>query len=74
MFGLHHLIVVPHGHPLLARTSVSLADLAAYPLITYDTGFTGRGHINEAFSNAGVNTNIVLTAMDSDEKYTRSAG
>ena len=61
-----HLIVVPDGHPLLAHSPIRLEDLAAYPLITYDVGFTGRGHIDAAFAKAGVKTDIVLTAMDSD--------
>jgi LysR family cys regulon transcriptional activator len=61
-----HVIVVPQGHPLLALEQVSLADLGAYPLITYDVGFTGRGHIDEAFRQAGIEPDIVLTAMDSD--------
>jgi len=62
----HHAIVVPEAHPLLAKTPVTLADLAQYPLITYDLGFTGRGHIDDAFRKANVSTDIVLTAMDSD--------
>ncbi|MCG2582777.1 CysB family HTH-type transcriptional regulator [Massilia sp. TS11] len=61
-----HLIVVPDGHPLLSQTPVRLSDLAAWPLITYDLGFTGRGHIDAAFREAGVTPDIVLTAMDSD--------
>lgn len=61
-----HLIVVPDGHPLLNNSPIRLQDLAAYPLITYDVGFTGRGHIDAAFAAAGVKTDIVLTAMDSD--------
>ena len=61
-----HLIVVPDGHPLLSRSPIRLEDLAAFPLITYDIGFTGRGHIDAAFAAAGVKTDIVLTAMDSD--------
>ena len=61
-----HLIVVPDGHPLLAHSPIRLEDLAAFPLITYDVGFTGRGHIDAAFAQAGVKTDIVLTAMDSD--------
>lgn len=61
-----HLIVVPDGHPLLGASPIRLEDLAAYPLITYDVGFTGRGHIDAAFAAAGVTTDIVLTAMDSD--------
>ncbi len=61
-----HLIVVPDGHPLLGHSPIRLEDLAAFPLITYDVGFTGRGHIDAAFAEAGVKTDIVLTAMDSD--------
>ncbi|MES2153194.1 MAG: CysB family HTH-type transcriptional regulator [Pseudomonadota bacterium] len=61
-----HLIVVPDGHPLLGASPIRLEDLAAHPLITYDVGFTGRGHIDAAFAKAGVQTDIVLTAMDSD--------
>jgi LysR family cys regulon transcriptional activator len=61
-----HLIVAPDGHPLLANSPIRLEDLADWPLITYDVGFTGRGHIDAAFAKAGVDTDIVLTAMDSD--------
>jgi len=61
-----HMIVVPEAHPLAQVGSLTLADLAAHPLITYDVGFTGRSHIDEAFAGAGVGTDIVLTAMDSD--------
>ncbi|MBC7498954.1 MAG: CysB family HTH-type transcriptional regulator [Herminiimonas sp.] len=61
-----HVIVVPENHPLALHDMVSLPDLAAYPLITYDIGFTGRSHIDDAFRQAGLDTDIVLTAMDSD--------
>jgi LysR family transcriptional regulator, cys regulon transcriptional activator len=59
-------VVVPEGHPLLSPPTVGLAELAAYPLITYDVGFTGRSHIDDAFRQAEIATDIVLTAMDSD--------
>lgn len=61
-----HVIVVPQAHPLASAGPVSLHDLAAYPLITYDVGFTGRSHIDDAFREAGIDTDIVLTAMDAD--------
>lgn len=61
-----HLIVVPDGHPLLAKSQIRLEDLAEHPLITYDVGFTGRGHIDAAFAQANVKPDVVLTAMDSD--------
>lgn len=62
----HHMIVVPAGHPLLDADRVTLELLARHPLITYDVGFTGRSHIDEAFSAQDVTPDIVLTAMDSD--------
>jgi LysR family cys regulon transcriptional activator len=65
-YSWSHMIVVPRGHPLAELSSVSLDDLAAYPLITYDVGFTGRSHIDDAFRQAGIAPDIVLTAMDSD--------
>lgn len=61
-----HMVVVPDGHPLLAQKTLSLESLAAFPLITYDLGFTGRSHIDDAFQKAGLTPDIVLTAMDSD--------
>ncbi|MES3025878.1 MAG: LysR substrate-binding domain-containing protein, partial [Pseudomonadota bacterium] len=61
-----HLLALPEGHPLLSLSTIRLEDLAAYPLITYDRGFTGRSHIDDAFARAGVKPDIVLTAMDSD--------
>lgn len=62
----HHVVVVPDAHPLLSKKLLTLEDLAAWPLITYDQGFTGRGHIDDAFRSQGLETDIVLTAMDSD--------
>lgn len=61
-----HVIVVPEGHPLADIERPTLQDLAAWPLITYDVGFTGRSHIDQAFQKIGVTPDIVLTAMDSD--------
>ncbi len=62
-----HLIVAPEGHPIFTSTQpLRLEDLAEYPLITYDVGFTGRSHIDAAFVEAGLAPDIVLTAMDSD--------
>jgi LysR family cys regulon transcriptional activator len=65
-YSWSHVIVVPEGHPLASLSSISLHDLAQHPLITYDVGFTGRSHIDDAFKKAGIVTDIVLTAMDSD--------
>ena len=59
--------MVPPEHPLLAHPEpISLEQLAAYPIITYELGYTGRAHIDEAFAGAGLAPDIVLSAMDAD--------
>ena len=62
-----HSIVLPPGHPLIERgNAITLHDLAAYPIITYEQGYTGRSHIDAAFAAAGLQPDVVLTAMDAD--------
>jgi len=62
-----HSIILPVGHPLLSLDRpITLADLVAYPIITYEQGYTGRAHIDEAFEAAGLKPDVVLTAMDAD--------
>lgn len=59
-------VVVPHGHPLLLEGEMTLEKLAAYPLITYDFGYTGGSLVSKTFSDAGLSPNVVLTAIDAD--------
>jgi len=59
-------VVVPHGHPLLTDGVLTLEKLAAYPLITYDFGFTGGTLVSKVFSDANLSPNVVLTAIDAD--------
>jgi len=62
----HHCLVVPPKHPLLDAKKLTLKMIAEYPIITYDFAFAGRGKINQAFSEAGIEPNIALTAIDAD--------
>ncbi len=62
----NHVVVVPAAHPLAVTGRLTLEDLARYPIVTYEVIFTGRPHIDEAFARAGVQPDIVLTALDSD--------
>lgn len=59
-------VVAPVGHPLLKVRKLSLERLAQEPIITYDAHFTGRSRIDQAFAAAGIEPNIVLSALDSD--------
>jgi LysR family cys regulon transcriptional activator len=61
-----HAVIVPPGHPLLDGEPLTLARLAVHPLITYDAGYTGRSHIDEAFAREGLQPTLALTAMDAD--------
>ena len=62
-----HSIVVPPGHDLLKTDGpVTLQQLARFPIITYEAGYTGRTHIDEAFAKAGLKPSVVLSAMDAD--------
>jgi LysR family cys regulon transcriptional activator len=62
----HHVVVVPPDHALLQSPKLSLPELAQYPIVTYEAGFTGRPHIDEAFAKHALEPDIVLTAMDAD--------
>ena len=69
----HSVIVPRHAtspHALAddARQGVplTLARLAQFPIITYEPGYTGRSHIDEAFKRQGLVPNLVLSAMDAD--------
>ena len=53
-------------HPLLSKESVTLEDIAAYPILTYDFAFAGRTLVSETFEQAQLTPNIVFTALDSD--------
>jgi LysR family cys regulon transcriptional activator len=65
-----HLVVVPQQHALAeedrAGQPLTLDRLAAHALITYEPGYTGRRHIDEAFEQAGLAPEIALSAMDAD--------
>lgn len=65
-YSWQHTTIVPVGHPLEAVTPLTLADIAAYPVITYHEGFTGRASIDQAFAKAGVKLHVVMSALDAD--------
>ena len=60
------ILVLP-DHPLVRQQSrVTLADVAAYPIVTYVHGFSGRSQMDQAFENHGLEPDIVLAATDAD--------
>lgn len=65
-FNWEHVVVVPRDHPLAAMERPGFEDIAAYPLITYTQGFSGRAKIDATFENARITPDLRLTAMDTD--------
>jgi LysR family cys regulon transcriptional activator len=65
-----HAVIVPPKHPLAQDAAqgirLTLERLAAFPIVTYEPGYTGRSHIDEAFSRRNLNFDVVLSAMDAD--------
>ena len=45
---------------------MTLEAIARYPIITYHHGFVGRGRIDTAFHAAGLQPDVVLSALDTD--------
>jgi len=62
----NHCLVAPPGLPILREEPLTLAAIAAYPIVTYELAFAGRMRINDAFSEAGLRPNVVLAAIDAD--------
>ncbi|MBU6950539.1 HTH-type transcriptional regulator CysB [Hahella sp. HN01] len=59
-------VVVPKNHPLAEKKKLEIEDVAAFPIVTYVFGFTGRSKLDEAFSEKGLTPKVVFTAADAD--------
>ncbi|WP_373976136.1 HTH-type transcriptional regulator CysB [Chitinibacter sp. SCUT-21] len=66
-YDWNRCVIVPKAHPLTTlKRPITIEDIAAWPLITYDFAFAGRSKINRAFEEKNITPNVVLTAIDSD--------
>ncbi|PPD23414.1 MAG: hypothetical protein CTY18_08610 [Methylomonas sp.] len=50
----------------MSHTQLTLEQLAAFPVLTYNFGFTGRSNIDTAYKDSQAKLDIVLAAADSD--------
>lgn len=71
VYDWEHTVVVRPDHPLAelrssAARNLSLAQLAQYPIVTYDRAFTGRSTIDDMFASQDIRPDIVLEAIDAD--------
>ena len=63
-------IITKAGHPLARVRKPTLAQVAEYPLITYDPAYSGRWTLIDTFHKAGLEPNIVFGAVDADVSKT----
>lgn len=61
------IVLVPRAHPLtqLGR-ALTLADIAAHPLISYESSRAADSSLRRAFTEAGLTPEISVTARDAD--------
>jgi len=59
-------IMVPKDHALIKESTLSLKAIASHPVITYTFGIADRSVINRAFSEQGLDLNVVITAADAE--------
>ncbi len=62
----NRLVVMRSDHSLATKNNITIHDLAAYSLVTYVFGFTGRSELDSAFNRSGLTPKIVFTATDAD--------
>ncbi len=65
-FKWNRCILVPKDHPLCQESRLSLKQVAAFPIVTYVYGFTGRSKLDEAFRKQNLEPKVVFTAVDAD--------
>lgn len=61
-----HVLVTPPDHPLQRSPSLTLDEIANWPLITYDSAFSGRSRIDQAFAQRSLKPDVLLEAIDAD--------
>jgi DNA-binding transcriptional LysR family regulator len=58
------LLIVPAGHPLAGRESVTLAELAGMSFVDGPPGYGNRAVVDRAFAAAGVQRTVALEVAD----------
>jgi LysR family cys regulon transcriptional activator len=66
-YRFHRAVLVPSGHALLARRKrLTLADVAAFPMINLDSSFSSGVTVLSTLAEHGLRANVVVTATDAE--------
>jgi LysR family transcriptional regulator, cys regulon transcriptional activator len=67
MFRWRRVVLVPSSHPLATKgTPPTLAELAAQPLVSYESSLRPESSLRRAFASAGSEPQLAMTARDAD--------
>jgi LysR family transcriptional regulator, cys regulon transcriptional activator len=66
LYQWRRVAIVPKSHPLAAVRAPTLAQLAQYPIISYESSNRATSSIVQAFQRQNLNLQIALTAPESD--------
>ena len=71
LFPYERVLIAPLGHPILTSPSVSLDEIARWPLILPGEGTSTRSMLEEAFRRKGISYEVVLEleSIDSIKAY-----
>lgn len=65
-FKWNRFVTVPKQHSLAKKKDITLADIAAFPILTYFMGICDESQMSLAFKKASLSPNVIFTATDSD--------
>ncbi len=65
-YKLERCLIVPKGHPLVRSKRLKLEDIARYPLVTYDEGFSSGWVTQREFQRHGLTPRIAMRATDTN--------
>ena len=66
LFSMDWSLIAPLRHPILRKSSLTLADLAEQPLILFERGSTGRQHVMDAFQGAGLSLRVDMETTNTE--------
>lgn len=67
---IDRIVVGLEGHPIFSGPELTYEMLAAHPIITYDSRYSGHWKVMEAFRRAGYEPRVSLSAIDADVSKT----
>ncbi|GHA77298.1 LysR family transcriptional regulator [Cognatilysobacter bugurensis] len=66
LFRWSRLVLVPRAHPLATGGAPTLAELARYPLVSYESSIRPDSSLRRGFAQGGVEPQFAMTARDAD--------